>query len=212
MSRNAPTRLANAAITGVILAGGEGRRMGGADKGLQLLDGQPLVQRVLERLRPQVDTVLISANRNLERYAGLGCVVVTDTTPGFAGPLAGLQAALARTATPLLLSAPCDSPRLPTDLARRLCAALNDAGAELAVPRASGRVHRAFCLARRELLPRLDAFLAGGERRLGLWHESLHAVEVDFDDQAAAFDNLNSIDELGRAADAAVVRQVGGGV
>ncbi|MBI5900663.1 MAG: molybdenum cofactor guanylyltransferase [Rhodocyclales bacterium] len=185
-----------AAITGVILAGGEGRRMGGADKGLLLLDGRPLVQRVLERLLPQVDAVLISANRNLEHYAGFGCRVVTDITPGFAGPLAGLQAAMARADTPLLLSAPCDSPLLPADLAARMRAALIDAGAELAVPRAGGRVHRAFCLVRRDLLPRLDAFLAGGDRRLGLWHETLHVVEVDFEDRAAAFANLNSMDEL----------------
>lgn len=188
----------SAAITGVILAGGEGRRMGGADKGLQILNGQPLVQWVLERLRPQVDAVLISANRNLERYAGFGCAVVQDALPGFAGPLAGLQAAMVQADTPLLLCAPCDSPRLPTDLALRLRAALigAGAGAGLAVPRASGRVHRAFCLVRRDLLPQLDAFLATGERRLARWHESLGAVEVDFDDEAAAFENLNSLADL----------------
>jgi molybdopterin-guanine dinucleotide biosynthesis protein A len=202
----------SAAITGVILAGGEGRRMGGADKGLQLLNGQPLVQLVLERLQPQVDVLLISANRNLERYAGFGCRVVTDTTPGFAGPLAGLQAAMARATTPLLLSAPCDSPQLPVDLAERLRAALAAAGAELAVPRACGRVQRAFCLARRDLLPRLDAFLAGGDRRLGLWHESLHTVEVDFEDQDVAFDNLNSTADLGRVAAGSATAGPAGGL
>lgn len=174
--------------------------MGGADKGLLLLDGQPLVQRVLERLLPQVDAVLISANRNLERYAGFGCRVVTDATPGFAGPLAGLQAAMAQADTLLLLAAPCDSPLLPADLAERLRQALFDAGADLAVPRAGGRVHRAFCLMHRDLLPRLDAFLASGERRLGLWHESLQTVEVDFEDQAVAFANLNSMHDLGGVA------------
>ena len=202
MSVRASADLADAAITGLVLAGGEGRRMGGADKGLQLFDGRPLVQCVLERLRPQVDAVLISANRNLERYAGFGCAVVQDALPGFAGPLAGLQAAMAQADTPLLLCAPCDSPRLPTDLVLRLRAALIGAGAGLAVPRASGRVHRAFCLVRRDLLPHLDAFLAAGERRLARWHESLGAVEVDFDDEAAAFDNLNSLADLAATAGA----------
>lgn len=186
----------SAPITGVILAGGAGRRMGGIDKGLQELDGQPLVQRVLVRLAPQVDSVLISANRNLERYAGFGCPVLGDTIPGYAGPLAGLQAALSRAATPLLVSAPCDSPFLPTDLVARLRAALDANHADLAVARVGDRVHRAFCLLRRELLPGLDRFLAGGERKVGLWHASLHLVEVDFDDEANAFDNINTLNDL----------------
>lgn len=190
-------------ITGVILAGGEGRRMGGVDKGLQLLDGRPLVHWVLERLRPQVGQVVISANRNLERHRDFGCAVIADLMPGYAGPLAGLQAAMTAAATPLLLAAPCDSPLLPADLAARLEDALAAAHADLAVPIAGDRAHRAFCLARRELLPRLDAFLAAGGRKLGLWYETLHVVEVDFEDQAAAFDNINSLAELDRLARAA---------
>ena len=170
--------------------------MGGIDKGLQELDGQPLVQRVLVRLAPQVDSVLISANRNLERYAGFGCPVLGDTIPGYAGPLAGLQAALSRAATPLLVSAPCDSPFLPTDLVARLRAALDANHADLAVARVGDRVHRAFCLLRRELLPGLDRFLAGGERKVGLWHASLNLAEVSFDDEADAFDNINTLNDL----------------
>lgn len=193
-------RLNLADITGVVLAGGEGRRMGGRDKGLQLLDGRPLAACVLERLRPQVGQVLISANRNLERYREFGCPVIEDITPDFAGPLAGLQAAMARATTPLLLSAPCDSPYLPADLGLRLRAALQVARADLAVPRAGERVHRAFCLMRCELLPRLDAFLAGGGRKLGLWYESLNSIEVSFDDQAEAFRNINSLVDLDQMA------------
>lgn len=189
-----------AQITGVVLAGGEGRRMGGADKGLQLMDGRPLVQWVLERLRPQVGRLLISANRNLERYREFGCPVVTDATPGFAGPLAGLQAAMASAATPLLLAAPCDSPWLPPDLGARLQRALESARADLAVPRTGDRAHRAFCLARCSLLPRLDAFLAGGDRKLGLWFDSIATVDVEFDDCADAFGNINSLAELDRLA------------
>ena len=151
-------------ITGVILAGGEGRRLGGVDKGLQQLHGRPLVRWVLEGLAPQVGRVLISANRNLPRYAAFGYPVLPDRIPGFAGPLAGLHAALAQAATPLVASVPCDSPFLPADLVQRLYAALLADEAELAVARAGGRTHRAFCLARRGLLPGLDAFLAAGER------------------------------------------------
>jgi molybdopterin-guanine dinucleotide biosynthesis protein A len=184
-------------ITGVILAGGRGQRMGGVDKGLQELDGRPLAQWVLARLAPQVDRVLISANRNLARYAEFGCIVLPDTLPDFAGPLAGLHAALTQTTTPLLVAVPCDSPFLPGDLVARLHAALLAKNADLAVPRTGDRVHRAFCLTRREILPRLDAFLAGGERKVGLWHASLAIAEVRFDDAADAFRNINTRAELG---------------
>lgn len=189
-----------ATITGVILAGGQGRRMGGADKGLQELDGRPMAAHVLERLAPQVDAVLISANRNLDRYAELGCPVLPDTLVGYAGPLAGLQAALARATTPLLVTAPCDSPFLPADLVARLYDALLARQAELAVACADGRAHRAFSLLRRDLLPGLDAFLATGERRVGLWHASLKVTEVDFSDEAAAFGNINTADDLAQFA------------
>lgn len=183
-------------VTGVILAGGQGRRMGGIDKGLQPLQGRPMAQWVLERLAPQVGSVLISANRNLERYAEFGCEVLPDRIAGFAGPLAGLHAALAHATTPLLATAPCDSPFLPTDLVARLHAVLCADNAQLAVARSGDRVHRAFCLVRRELLPQLEAFLASGERKVGLWQASLKVVEADFDDQAAAFSNINSAEEL----------------
>ena len=183
-------------ITGVILAGGRGRRMGGVDKGLQDLQGRPMVQWVLERLAPQVDSVLINANQNLPVYAGFGCPVLPDRIPNFAGPLAGLHAALAQAATPLVVTVPCDSPFLPADLVQRLHAALVADNAELAVACAGGRAHRAFCLVRRELLPKLDAFLASGERKVGLWHAALKVVAVDFDDEADAFNNINTAEEL----------------
>jgi len=183
-------------VTGVILAGGQGRRMGVLDKGLQVLQGRPLVQWVFDRLAPQVDSVLINANQNLARYAALGCPVVPDRIPGFAGPLAGLHAALASSAAPLVATVPCDSPFLPPDLVARLLAALQADQAELAVARSGDRVQRAFCVARRELLPQLDAFLAGGGRKVGLWHASLRTVEVTFDDEAEAFSNINTLEEL----------------
>ena len=110
-------------ICGLVLAGGQGRRMGGVDKGLQLLQGRPLMQHVLDRLRPQVDSLLINANQNLERYAQFGCPVVPDRVGGFAGPLAGLDAGLHATDAPMIVTAPCDSPFLPRDLVARLHAA-----------------------------------------------------------------------------------------
>jgi molybdopterin-guanine dinucleotide biosynthesis protein A len=183
-------------ITGLVLAGGQGRRMGSVDKGLQDFRGRPLVGWVLDRLAPQVGSVLISANRNLPRYAAFGHPVLADRLGGFAGPLAGLQAALSQAPTPLLVTAPCDSPLLPADLVARLHDALVAQQAELAVACAGGRAHRAFCLLRCELLPRLDAFLASGERRIGLWHASLNVTEVDFSDEAVAFSNINTVDEL----------------
>jgi molybdopterin-guanine dinucleotide biosynthesis protein A len=187
-------------ITGVILAGGRGSRMGGIDKGLQDLNGRPLVQWVLDRLAPQVHTVLISANRNLTRYAEFGYPVLPDSPSGTqgTGPLAGLHAALTAATTPLVAAAPCDSPFLPADLVERLLGAIEAQNADLAVARTADGVQRTFCLMRRELLPQLGAFLASGERKVGLWLTSLNMIEVDFDDESGAFSNINTPQELAR--------------
>lgn len=193
-------------ITGVILAGGLGRRMGGVDKGLQSLDGRPLVQWALARLSPQVDAVLISANQNLLRYGEFGCPVLPDRIPDFSGPLAGLHAALSQITSPLLVTVPCDSPLLPADLVQRLRSALETEGAELAVARTGDQVQRAFCLMRRGILPKLDAFLAAGERKVWLWHASLKVAEVDFDDESAAFSNINTAEDLANCEKRLLVR------
>lgn len=178
-------------ISGVILAGGLGRRMGGVDKGLQLLAGRPLAAQVAERFAPQVDELFINANRNPEAYAALGYRVLPDLVPDFAGPLAGLHAALAAAKHPLLATAPCDSPFLPTDLVAQLAAALAENGADIAVARAADRLHPVFCLCRRSLLPDLAAYLAGGGRKVQEWQRRHALAVVDFAD-AAAFANLNS--------------------
>lgn len=185
-------------VTGVVLAGGLGRRMGGVDKGLQELDGRPLVAHVIGRLAPQVGSLLINANRNRESYAAFGHPVVADAIDGFAGPLAGLHAALAAATTPFVATAPCDSPFLPEDLVFRLFAALTVNAAQIAVARTGDQVHPVFCLCRRELLPSLAAYLQAGERRFGGWTATLAAVEVAFDDQPAAFENINTRAELAR--------------
>ncbi|NMG42586.1 molybdenum cofactor guanylyltransferase [Aromatoleum toluvorans] len=183
-------------ITGVILAGGQGRRMGSVDKGLVALRGRPMAAWVIERFGPQVDELIINANQNAERYAAFGHPVFPDDIGGFAGPLAGLHAALSRARHPLVATAPCDSPFLPADLVERLHRGLVAAGAELAVARTFDQPHPVFCLCRRDVLPHLDEFLAGGGRKIDFWYATLKIVEVRFDDEEAAFRNINTRDEL----------------
>ena len=182
-------------ISAVILAGGRARRMGGADKGLLLLNGRPLIAWVLERIAPQVDELFISANRNLDQYHLFGHPVLPDTAPDFQGPLAGLLRAMTEAAHPLILSVPCDTPFLPDDLVERLTVALEESGADIAIPVCGGQVHRAVCLCRHSLLPDLETFLAQNGRRVGEWQSMLRRVEVPFDDELS-FLNLNTPDEL----------------
>jgi molybdopterin-guanine dinucleotide biosynthesis protein A len=186
----------NAGICGLVLAGGQGRRMGGVDKGLQSLQGQPLIRHVIDRLRPQVDGVMINANQNLERYAEFGCPVLPDRIGGFAGPLAGLDAGLHATAAPLIVTAPCDSPFLPHDLVARLAAARSAADADVAVARTGGQPHPVFALVSTRVRSHLADFLARGERKIDLWYATLKVVEVAFDDEADAFANINTRAEL----------------
>jgi molybdopterin-guanine dinucleotide biosynthesis protein A len=185
-------------ITGVILAGGLGRRMGGVNKGLQLLNGKTLVLHVIERLAPQVDELLINVNQNTEQYAAFGHRIVADQIPDFAGPLAGLHAALSAAAHPLVATAPCDSPFLPEDLIFRLFSALTATDADLAVARTFEQPHPVFCLCKRDVFPHLSEFLAGGGRKFDRWYATLKVVEVAFDDEAEAFENINTREELGR--------------
>jgi len=183
-------------ISGVILAGGQGRRMGSVDKGLQPFRGKPLAAWAIERLAPQVDELLVNANRNVDTYAAFGYPVVADRIDGYAGPLAGLHTALSIARHPLLATAPCDSPFLPADLVSRLHEALQTAGATIAVARTGDRSHPVFCLCRRELLAGLTDYLNRGERRFETWFRAQNAVEVAFDDQAEAFSNINTRDDL----------------
>jgi len=185
------------AVSGIVLAGGQGRRMGGVDKGLVHLRGKPMVAWVLERLAPQVGEIVINANQNLEAYAAFGHRVVPDDVGGFAGPLAGLHAGLAAVAHELAVTVPCDSPFLPADLVARLRAALG--ANELAVAKTGDQPHPVFSLVRRSVHAHLGAFLAGGGRKIDAWYASLEVVEVPFDDEADAFRNINTREELGQA-------------
>ena len=192
------TQAAN--ITGVVLAGGQGRRMGSVDKGLVLLHGRPMVQHVLERLAPQVGEILINANQHVAEYAALGHRVIPDAIGGFAGPLAGLHVALTHATHPTVATVPCDSPFLPADLVSRLRAALDADNAELAVARTFDQPHPVFALVRKRVLPHLARFLEGGGRKIDAWYATLAIIEVAFDDEADAFRNINTADELRQAS------------
>ena len=185
-----------ASVTGVVLAGGQGSRMGGVDKGLQEFRGKPMVAHAIERLAPQVDELLINANRNSEAYARFGHRVIADEIEGFAGPLAGFERGLAHAAGDLVVTVPCDSPFLPADLVARLRAALEREDAEVAVAQTGDQVHPVFCLMRRGVHASLTRFLASGQRKIDRWYPELRATLVPFDDEADAFRNINTRDEL----------------
>ena len=187
-------------ITGLVLAGGMGRRMGGADKGLERLRGQPLARIALERLAPQVAACLLSANRNRAVYETFGVPVLADPIPGHPGPLAGLLAGLRHCTTDWLLAVPCDSPHFPADLAERLGAAVAPASIAVAATRSDDGAlqHQpVFCLLRRSLEPSLAAFMAEGGASPWAWASRVGVAVVPFDD-TAAFVNANTPDDLRR--------------
>ncbi|MES2316178.1 MAG: molybdenum cofactor guanylyltransferase MobA [Pseudomonadota bacterium] len=191
-------------VTGLILAGGRGSRMGHVDKGLQMFRGAAMAQHVLERLAPQVGALAINANQNLDIYAGFGAPVWPDDLEGFEGPLAGLETGLRRCTTELLATAPCDSPFLPTDLVARLHDALLAESADLALAETEEagddgvlriQPQPVFALVKVAALPHLSSYLAGGGRRMDGWYASIKVVRVRFDD-AGAFRNINTLREL----------------
>ncbi len=188
-------------ITGLILAGGRGSRMGHVDKGLQTFRGAPMVLHAIMRLSPQVGALMINANQNIGPYEGFGFPVWPDQLGGFEGPLAGLQTGLLHCETDYLVTAPCDSPFLPQDLVERLAAELAAQDAELAVAvtEEDGRrqPHPVFCLMKTSVLSSLTIFLQAGERKIDKWYRSLKFVEVHFPDDAG-FRNINTIEELRR--------------
>jgi len=201
MNNNAP------GITGLILAGGRGSRMGGSDKGLQNFHGLPLALQTLMRLQLQslpLQEVLINANRNLAAYESLGVPVWPDSIDGFAGPLAGFQTGLERCETPLMLTVPCDTPLFPLDLVERLYEAMDTQGADLAMaaaPEADGTVRPqpVFCLLKTDLLESLVKFTQGGGRKIDAWTAQHRCAIVPFDlpgDSAQAFANANTLAEL----------------
>lgn len=190
----AGSKLESARVAAVILAGGQGRRMGGADKGLVNYRGRPLVEWALAALAPQVGEILISANRNFDTYAAYGHRVLPDTLPDFPGPLAGVLAALEAVTADWLLVAPCDTPHLPADLAARLLGAALRESVPLAVAADEARVHYGCFLVRTDRRDNLAAFLARGERAVRHWQAGLPSTRVRF--EAACFANFNQPQDL----------------
>ena len=180
----------------VILAGGRARRMDGEDKGLLRLAGKPLLAHVLQRLRPQVGEIFISANRNLERYREFGCPVIRDLHGGYPGPLAGIAAALRRCATPELAVVPCDAPLLPADLVRRLHEALRESRAPCSVAHDGESLQPLFALFRKEAEPALAGYLEQGKGEARRWHRLHGSVVVEFPAGAEAFLNINTPEQL----------------
>lgn len=181
-----------ATLTGVILAGGRAQRMGGQDKGLLPFAGRPLVEWVIAALAPQVATLLISANRHLDRYADYGFPVVIDPVPGFQGPLAGILGAMYAAQSGWLLTLPCDGPQPPPDLGARLAQALIERNAELAVAVVGTQRQPVHALLPVALADSLRDFLASGERRVDCWHNRHRVALADFSDRPEGFANLNS--------------------
>lgn len=191
-------------ITGLILAGGRGSRMGGVDKGLQNFGGMPLALHTMLRLQPQVGSLMINANRNLAAYESFGVPVWPDVLPDFAGPLAGFLTGLERCETPWLATVPCDTPLFPADLVERLAAAAQEQDAQIAM--AAGleedgqvRTQPVFCLLRIELLESLVRFTHEGGRKIDAWTALHRTVAVPFDapgDDPRAFRNVNTLAQL----------------
>ena len=183
-------------ITAILLAGGAGRRMGGEDKGLLKLKDKPLAEWVLARIQPQVDEILISANRNLDAYVTFGYPVLPDKTEGFAGPLAGIARGLLDAKHELILSTPCDTPFLPDDLVARLQAVLLQGNNDMVIPLVGDNPQYAICLMHRRVGGNLAVFLAQGGHRVQEWQAGLKCAQVDFSDAAPFFVNLNRPEQL----------------
>jgi molybdopterin-guanine dinucleotide biosynthesis protein A len=183
-------------ISGVILAGGHGSRLGGNDKGLVEVAQQDMIDYVIQRFAPQVGPLYINANRNIDRYRAKGYPIINDTVEGFAGPLAGIAAVLDQCDTPYLATSACDSPFLPEDLVARLVTPLVEADATVSVALGGGRPQPVFAIISTQLRHSLNEYLANGERKIMSWFRQQDLVEVDFGADSSPFANINSPDDL----------------
>ncbi len=183
---------ARAQVTGVILAGGMGRRLGGQDKGLVELNGRPLVEYLLTALNEQLDKVLINANRNQAVYQRYGVPVISDELNDFQGPLAGFASVLSQVDTPWILTVPCDGPQIAPDMVERMWNTLQSGGSELAVAHDGERLQPVHALLPVALLASLQAFLLGGDRKIDRWYAQHKMARVDFSDVPEIFRNMNT--------------------
>ena len=187
-------------ITGLILAGGRAQRMGGIDKGLIPFHGKALIESAINRLKPQVSTILINANRSITKYSHYGYPVLMDETPDFSGPLAGFSVGLKHCKTPYLLTSPCDSPLLPVDLANKMAVQLENNDLELVFASSKeddGKIwsQPVFCLMKSDLQDSLDVFLSKGDLKIDRWFKELRSGTVVFENPQA-FANVNTPEEL----------------
>ena len=182
-------------ITAIILAGGKGRRLEGQDKGLVVYKNTPLVEHVIERIEPQVGSIIINANRNQATYEKYGFPVINDDMSDFQGPLAGFATAMKFADTDYIITLPCDGPSLPLDLASRMLSKLETSDS-IAVAHDGKRMQPVHALIPISLIDSLEEFLKNGDRKIDLWYAKHHVVLVDFSDQAEAFFNVNTKKEL----------------
>ena len=182
-------------VTAVILAGGKGRRMDGKDKGLVELANRPLIEYVIDVIKPQVETIILNANRNQEKYSHYGYPVIADELNDFQGPLAGFFSALKSTTTSHIVTLPCDGPLLPGDLVERLLFALNDKKADIAVAHDGERMQPVYSLIPKSLIASLNNFLGSGERKIDLWYKQHRIALADFSDCPQTFRNINTAEQ-----------------
>ena len=183
-------------ISAIILSGGRATRMNGVDKGLVALQQKPLIAHVIARLKPQVDEILINANREIKQYEAFGLPVLQDENVEFIGPLAGFKLGLQYAKHDYVLTVPCDSPLLPLNLAQRLLDGMAASRMDIAVASSDENTHPVFCLMKKSVLPSLLEYIKSGERKVSAWQKSLKYVEVDFSDFDDVFVNLNTFEDL----------------
>lgn len=185
-------------VTAVILAGGKGRRMDGRDKGLVELADRPLIEYVIDAIKPQVETIILNANRNLAQYSRYGYAVVSDALADYQGPLAGFICAMESSTTSHIVTLPCDGPFLPDDLVERLIFSLTDNNAEIAVAHDGDRMQPVYSLIPVSLSSSLNSFLASGERKIDLWYKQHRVALADFSDCPETFRNINTAEQRDR--------------
>lgn len=186
------TNITHAQVTAVILAGGMGKRMGGRDKGQLELHGHPLIEFILDAIRPQVNTILINANRHQQEYARYAYPVLSDRQRDYQGPLAGFDVGLSASTTPYIVTLPCDGPLVAPDLVTRLLKAIHQDGADIAVAHDGERLQPVYALLPKRLLPDLENFLARGERKIDRWYAQHRMALADFSDTPQMFININT--------------------
>ncbi len=179
-------------VTGMILAGGKARRLGGQDKGLVEIKGLPMIQYVVQSLEPQVQTIIINANRNISTYEKLGYPVISDQLADFQGPLAGIVVGLKNSNTDYLCTCPCDGPLIPEDLVSRLLGAMEKKHYEICVAHDGNRIQPVYCLLKQNLIHSLEQYLESGERKIDRWFTQHRCGEVDFSDKPECFMNVNT--------------------